>query len=153
MSTKEINRLKEEISVPYLDLTTIEGLSIMEALCFSLVRVKGLSPMEASEVIKEMTGKEVSNFRVSVYVDRGRKKLLENDSMMTVGEISIERSGLHSPASLVRDPDHPLRTFTHGHPIQQFALVVPLYPYVPVQDMEHVEEQGSEIGSQQIDPW
>ena len=98
MSTKEINRLKEEISVPYLDLTTIEGLSIMEALCFSLVRVKGLSPMEASEVIKEMTGKEVSNFRVSVYVDRGRKKLLENDTMMTMGEISIERSGLHSPA-------------------------------------------------------
>jgi len=90
MSTKYIDQLKEEISVPYLDLTTIEGLSIMEALCFSLVRIRGLSPMEASEVIKEMTGKEVSNFRVSVYVDRGRRKLLENDTLVVEGEVSFE---------------------------------------------------------------
>ena len=90
MSTKYIDQLKEEISVPYLDLTTTEGLSIMEALCFSLVRIRGLSPMEASEVIKEMTGKEVNNFRVSVYVDRGRRKLLENDTLVVEGEVSFE---------------------------------------------------------------
>jgi len=90
MSTKYIDQLKEEISVPYLDLTTTEGLSIMEALCFSLVRIRGLSPMEASEVIKEMTGKEVNNFRVSVYVDRGRRKLLENDTLVVEGKVSFE---------------------------------------------------------------
>ena len=92
MSTKEINRLKEEISVPYLDLTTIEGLSIMEALCFSLVRIRGLTPLEASVAIKELTGKDVSNFRVSVYVDRGRRKLLENENVLGTeeGEMTIE---------------------------------------------------------------
>ena len=92
MSTKEINRLKEEISVPYLDLTTIEGLSIMEALCFSLVRIRGLTPLEASVAIKELTGKDVSNFRVSVYVDRGRRKLLENENVLGTeeGETTIE---------------------------------------------------------------
>ena len=84
------NQLKTEISEVFFDLTTSEGLSIMEALSYSLVRVKGLSPMEASEAILELTGKEVSNFRVSVYVDRGRRKLLENETIIEQGELRLE---------------------------------------------------------------
>ena len=84
------NQLKTEISEVFFDLTTSEGLSIMEALSYSLVRVKGLSPMEASEAILDLTGKEVSNFRVSVYVDRGRRKLLENEALIEQGEIRLE---------------------------------------------------------------
>ena len=77
---------------PFFNLTTIEGLSIMEALSFSLVRIKGLTPLEASVAIKGLTGKDVSNFRVSVYVDRGRRKLLENENVLGTeeGEMTIE---------------------------------------------------------------
>ncbi len=61
----------------------------MEALCYSLVRVRGLSPLDASNVIKDMISKEVSNFRVSIYVDRGKRKLEENDNASEVEEEEI----------------------------------------------------------------
>ena len=88
----EFEQIKKDILEPFFDLTTIEGLSIMEALSFSLVRIRGLSPIEASEPIKTITGKDVTNFRVSVYVDRGRRKLIENETLLSTyeGEISLD---------------------------------------------------------------
>ena len=88
----EFEQIKKDILEPFFDLTTIEGLSIMEALSFSLVRIRGLSPIEASEAIKTITGKDVTNFRVSVYVDRGRRKLIENETLLSTyeGEISLD---------------------------------------------------------------
>ncbi len=85
LSESELNAIKDEISRHFLDLTVVEGLSVMEALCFSLVRIKGMSPLDASEIVSAMTGKEVGNFRVSVYVDRGRRKLLENNNFVGDG--------------------------------------------------------------------
>ena len=87
----ELEKIKSDILRPFFDLTTIEGLSIMEALSYSLVRVRGLTPIEASAAIKGLTGKEVTNFRVSVYVDRGRRKLEENDNTIgsEEGEMTI----------------------------------------------------------------
>ena len=88
----EYEQIKNDILGPYFDLTTVEGLSIMEALSFSLVRIRGLTPLEASEAIKELSGKEVTNFRVSVYVDRGRRKLIENETLpgLYEGELEID---------------------------------------------------------------
>lgn len=90
--TSDIDTIRNDILEPFFNLTTIEGLSIMEALSFSLVRIRGLTPLEASVAIKELTGKDVSNFRVSVYVDRGRRKLLENENVLDTeeGEMTIE---------------------------------------------------------------
>ncbi len=64
----------------------------METLSFSLVRIRGLSPIEASDAIKAITGKAVTNFRVSVYVDRGRRKLIENETLLSTyeGEINLD---------------------------------------------------------------
>jgi len=88
----EFEQIKKDILEPFFDLTTIEGLSIMEALSFSLVRIRGLSPIEASEAIKAITGKDVTNFRVSVYMDRGRRKLIENETLLSTyeGEINLD---------------------------------------------------------------
>ena len=90
--TSDLDSIRNDILEPFFNLTTIEGLSIMEALSFSLVRIRGLTPLEASVAIKELTGKDVSNFRVSVYVDRGRRKLLENENVLGTeeGEMTIE---------------------------------------------------------------
>jgi hypothetical protein len=47
---------------------------------------------EASEAIKTITGKDVTNFRVSVYVDRGKRKLIENETLLSTyeGEINLD---------------------------------------------------------------
>ncbi len=55
-------------------------------------RILVVALQEASEAIKTITGKDVTNFRVSVYVDRGRRKLIENETLLSTyeGEINLD---------------------------------------------------------------
>jgi len=59
----------------FMDLTLRYGLSDMEAVCFCLVRIIGLSPVQASDAILDLFGRRVSNGSVSTYVNRAQRKL------------------------------------------------------------------------------
>jgi len=61
----------------YFDLTMVQGLSSMEAVSYCLVREYGMTPLEACETIRTLTGREVRNRDVSTYVQRAKKKLYE----------------------------------------------------------------------------
>jgi len=74
----------------FFDLVMREGVSPSEALSFILVRKFGIPPSKASEVIKELLGKEVKNTKISVYVDRARIKLMENGTLYEYGEINLD---------------------------------------------------------------
>lgn len=67
--------IMERIPEPFFRLTVEDGLSVTEALCFCLVRIIGLSPMDASEALDVMFGREIPNTKVSSYVDRAKRKL------------------------------------------------------------------------------
>ena len=74
----------------FFDLVMREGVSPSEALSFILVRKFGIPPSKASEVIKELLGKEVKNTKISVYVDRARIKLMENGTLYEYSEINLD---------------------------------------------------------------
>ncbi len=59
----------------FLDLVMRCGLSPMEAISYGLTRILGMSPMDAAGYINELTGKNVTNSQVSVYLQRGIVKL------------------------------------------------------------------------------
>ena len=75
----------------FFNLVMREGVSPSEALSFILVREFDIPPSRASEVIKELLGKEIKNTKISVYVDRARIKLMENGTLYEYGEIELEK--------------------------------------------------------------
>ena len=70
----------------FFDMVMREGVSPMESLSFILVRVFGIPPIRASEIIKELLDKDVKNTKISVYADRARIKLMENNTLIEHGE-------------------------------------------------------------------
>ena len=74
----------ERLPEPFFYLTVEDGLSVTEALCYCLVRIIGLSPMDASEALDVMFAKRIPNTKVSAYVDRAKRKL-------DTGELVIDR--------------------------------------------------------------
>ena len=65
----------------FLDLVMRCGLSPMEAISYGLTRVLGMSPMDAAGYINALTGKNVTNSQVSVYLQRGIVKLGIDDAI------------------------------------------------------------------------
>jgi hypothetical protein len=75
MPVIDLEEIREKMSAYYMDLTMRYGLSDLEAVCFCLVRIMGIPPVQASDVILELFGRRVSNASVSTYVNRAQKKL------------------------------------------------------------------------------
>ncbi len=72
----DLNRyLDDAVAKLFLDLVMRCGLSPMEAISYGLTRVLGMTPMDAAGYINALTGKNVTNSQVSVYLQRGIVKL------------------------------------------------------------------------------